>query len=246
MHEQSSTDAPDEFIDPDRSRWDGVLTPEQVAFCRQRGLPLAYDCAQIGWVLATPRVLAEVGWARGRDRDPDVPAATTGPREEFAFRPWTQADLPVYTAILRNRNVWRFLPDPYPEPFTEETARGLMEIGSFEFLHEALAVVRDGRPIGQCLYRPDRTKTGLRTAEVAYWLGEEHWGKGYMSRILPLFTKRCFRVHHVDVLYAWIRDDHGASARVAERTGFRPVAEGSDRPGFVRYEISRPGEGRLI
>lgn len=81
---------------------------------------------------------------------------------------------------------------------------------------------------------------------VAYWLGEEDWGKGYMSRILPPFTERCFRVHDADVLHAWIRDDHRASSRVAERAGYRVVAGSSDRPGFVRYEISRAGEGRTI
>ena len=332
MADPTPSSADDLAVDLPRSRWDGVLTPEQVAHCRARGLPLAYDCAQIGWVLATPEVLASEG-ARGagvapadnlsspaealrsvrarferdlRTRLAESPGAA-GNREilagaqrlevarfaevhglayadalhwaltvsraslvakreagssvsrstkhatgtvsgDFSFRPWTLADLPVYAELLRNPRVWRYLPEEYPEPFTDETARGLMEVGLFGFLHETVAVERAGRPIGQCLFRPDTERSGVRAGEVAYWLGEDHWGKGYMSRILPLFTARCFRTHPVDVMYAWIREDHRASRRVAERAGYRrdtfpperALAAKLRRPGFVRYAILNP------
>ncbi len=324
-------DAP--AVDPHRSRWEGPLTPAEIAYCRSRGLALAYDCAQIGWVLATPEVMGESAGAssavgsparlpvdqalalvrerferEARASAPDGRAEASGrevdarlvgrqrldvarfaethglvaadalhwaltlarartrtgrieagPRasegldgaplhdDELGFRPWTLADLPVYRELLGNRRVWRFLPERYPEPFTDETARGLMEIGSLGFLHDAVAIERDGRPIGQCLFRPDDEIGGVRAGEVAYWLGEAHWGQGLMSRILPRFTERCFRTRAVDVLYAWIRDDHPASARVAQKAGYRrddfpferALAKTLRRPGFVRFAVVR-------
>ena len=252
-----------------------LLTPAEVARYRQQGVPLAYDCAHNGWVLAPENesVVRRVAATRpaanvvdsaeemlfrarvrresrgGADvaKSPTIAEAT-----EFSFRPWTLADLPAYTRLLRNPAVWRYLPENYPEPFTDETARGLMEVGTFEFLHEALAVIHDERPIGQCLFRPDEVTATARVAEVAYWLGEEHWGRGYMSRILPLFSARCFRAHPVDALYLWIRGDHAASARVAVKAGYRrddfpgepELADRSGRPGCVRYVMLRPVSAR--
>jgi RimJ/RimL family protein N-acetyltransferase len=37
---------------PARSRWLGVLDAEELQVCRTRGVPVAYDCAQCGWVPA--------------------------------------------------------------------------------------------------------------------------------------------------------------------------------------------------
>ena len=39
-------------LDPQRSRWAGVLDHEEIGYCRANGIALAYDCVQIGWVTA--------------------------------------------------------------------------------------------------------------------------------------------------------------------------------------------------
>lgn len=139
---------------------------------------------------------------------------------EFTFRHWTPADAERYRAMLDNPRLWHYLPERAPLPLTAATALALIEVGRIDARQEAVAVVRDGEPIGQCLLRLHEPFAGMRTAEVAYWLAEEHWGKGWMSRILPTFVLRCFVHHEVEALEAWIHADHAASARVAERSGF--------------------------
>lgn len=320
-------------LDLHRSRWDGVLDAEEYEYCRENGVGLSYDCAQIGWVTqtcvddssdmsqqqitsATPadvtaldpeertlelrgvvereaaRILAEVRqqrmaldeaqerlavvtagamkefskefgladcdlahWALesaaadalGTLRQPlEKPHAVEG-TTEFAFRPWSPDDAAVYADLLGNPRIWEYLPEPFPSDFTIETARTLIEVGAIGFHHDTLAIEVDGRPIGQCLLRFDRQFAGRRAAEVAYWLGEEHWGKGWMTRVLPVFTSRSFDQHDVDVVYAWIMKDNTASIRVAERAGYRRapfalearLAESLRRPGFVRYATYR-------
>lgn len=166
---------------------------------------------------------------------------------EFTFRHWSPDDAVVYTELLGNPRIWEYLPEPFPSEFTVETARTLIEVGAIGFHHDTVAIEVDGRPIGQCLLRFDRPFAGTRAAEVAYWLGEEHWGKGWMSRVLPVFTDRSFRQHSVDVIYAWIMKDNEASIRVAERSGYRraqfpleaQLAQALRRPGFVRYATYR-------
>jgi RimJ/RimL family protein N-acetyltransferase len=165
----------------------------------------------------------------------------------FAFRPWTPEDAPVYLELLGNPKVWEYLPDPYPSEFTLDTARTLIEVGAIGFHHETVAIEVGGRPIGQCLLRFDPEFAGTRAAEVAYWLGEEHWHQGWMSRVLPVFTRRCFRSHGVGVIYAWIMQDNVGSIRVAEGAGYRrdpfpleaQLAESIRRPGFIRYATHR-------
>jgi len=310
-------------LDLRRSRWDGVLDPEQLAFCRARGIQLAYDCAQIGWVPAacseaappsadgeravdltaftTPeqegmrmlrtlsaqldRIAAELADAataaaaidrlratiavqiddcRTRHgvvaasrwhlaaaarfaRAAAPPPASDHPSGEFSFRAWTRADAPRYRAMLDNPRLWRYLPESYPQPLTEATALALIELGSVDDRQQALAVVHAGEPIGQCLLRLHEPFAGMRTAEVAYWLAEEHWGKGWMSRVLPAFVGHCFATSEVEVLEAWIREDHAASARVAERGGFRrdwfafegELAAALSKPRARRYVVYR-------
>jgi len=185
--------------------------------------------------------------ALGMIREPlHKPQAVSEPTA-FAFRPWSSDDAVVYTELLGNPRIWEYLPEPFPSEFTVDTARTLIEVGGIGFHHDTVAIEVDGRPVGQCLLRFDRHFAGTRAAEVAYWLGEEHWGQGWMSRVLPVFTHRSFRQHSVDVIYAWIMTDNQASIRVAERAGYQrspfpleaQLAESLRRPGFVRYATHR-------
>jgi [ribosomal protein S5]-alanine N-acetyltransferase len=321
------------ILDLYRSRWDGVLDREEFEFCRQHGVPLGYDCTQIGWVIETctdessahppssvlagaavpvttadpehrtielrgvveaeaERILAGVRdgrmsleaaqlrlavaaaaamkdfaaehalptcdlchWAL-QSVVADALGAVRGPLHDpppasdamaFTFRSWTPDDAVVYMELLGNPRVWDYLPEPFPTPFTLDTARSLLDVASIGFHHETVAVEFDGRPVGQCLLRFDQTFADTRASEVAYWLGEQYWGRGWMSRILPAFTHRSFRRHPVDVIYAWIMKDNEPSIRAAERAGYQRspfplesrLAESLRRPGFIRYATYR-------
>jgi ribosomal-protein-alanine N-acetyltransferase len=203
------------------------------------GLAAADRCH---WALQVS-VAQALSTVRGPTREP--PSAAD--QEAVGFRPWTKDDAADYLQLLGNPKVWEFLPEPFPAPFTEDTARTLIEVAGIGFHHETVAVEVDGRPIGQCLLRFSPPFAGVRASEVAYWLGEEHWGKGWMSRILPVFTHRSFRRHPVDVIYAWIMTGNEGSVRVAERAGYERdpfpgearLAESLHRPGYLRYATYR-------
>lgn len=169
------------------------------------------------------------------------------PGDGFTFRLWSAADAPRYRAMLDNPRLWEYLPEDYPEQLTDELALTLIELGRTDDRQEAVAVVRHGEAVGQCLLRFHEPFAGMRVAEVAYWLAEEHWGKGWMSRILPAFAARSFAHHDLDAIEAWIREDHAASARVAERSGFArdtfpfeaELAATLSRPRALRYVAYR-------
>ncbi|EJW13120.1 50S ribosomal protein acetyltransferase [Rhodovulum sp. PH10] len=60
-----------------------------------------------------------------------------------------------------------------------------------------------------------------RDPEVGYWLGAEHWGKGYATEALRALVDHAFADHEYDVLLAGARTSNPASRRVLEKCGFQ-------------------------
>lgn len=230
------------------SRWAGVLDAESVRSYREQGVPLAFDPVQIGWVLldsedADISPESRSGSSTSGRRMPALETEEAG----VSFRPWTTADVADHRALLDDAAVWEHLPETYPVPFTDQTSNDLIALANADLDHEVVAVEVDGSLVGQCLITFHSAPSSPRDAEVAYWLGRAHWGRGLMSRVLPTFVDRCFRRHNVDTLTAWIHPDNAGSIRVAERSGFRRdaasneslLAASQDREGFGRWVIRR-------
>ncbi len=295
-----------------RSRWDGPLDAEELAYCRANGIEVGYDPAQVGWVVMTndgdeharppeePDVHAEVeraatelalqvaGATRGGGAFDVVPAIRAvetrlladldlhladrlhwllthrvmtavdgagtppapGSADDVSFRAWDESDVQLHRALLDDEQVWEHLPDAYPTPYTDETSLALIAVSNARAGHDVVAVAIDGAVVGQCLLRIEPERAGPTAGEVAYWLGSAFWGQGMMGRVLPRFVGRCFELHDVDILHAWIRPDNAASLRVAERVGFRrdpfvreeELARATGRAGFERWALHRPRE----
>lgn len=236
---------------PARSRWLGVLDAEELQSCRARGVPLAYDCAQGGWVPAacideqfpvgplaaapssrsavaggaTVRARDAAWWRERLQRLPKAVAQRAQPAASsaapIAFRPWTLADVDVYRTLLDDAELWRHLPEPFPGPITIDTAKTLLEVSAADPRQEIVAVLLDGQPIGQCLLRHSEPAPEVRLAEVAYWLGRPWWGRGLMSAVLAKFMARAFATGRLNAIFAWIHANHLASQKVAERCGFQ-------------------------
>jgi len=70
------------------------------------------------------------------------------------------------------------------------------------------------------------------TGEIGYWLGEEFWGRGIMSEILPIFVNYCFEKFSLRRIAAKTYANNVASARVLEKTGF--IFEGRLRNDLIK------------
>ncbi len=69
--------------------------------------------------------------------------------------------------------------------------------------------------------------SGLYNGEpaVAYWLGENYWGKGYASEALKALTEFSFSRLGAPFLEADYFLDNPASGRVLEKCGFQPAGQ---------------------
>ena len=188
-------------VEPVRPRSEGVLSPDQLRWCREHDIAVAFDPVQIGWV------------TQGCEDDLSLPELA---RPEFVFRPWSHEDAPVLAAMLSSERLWHYLPEDFRGPIDEQAAAQLIKLGGEEH-HEVSAVLRDGVPIGQVRL----LFSGKDAAELSYWLGEGYWGKGYASSIVRDYCERSRRTRpEIKRLFARVHEDHIASQRVLEKAGF--------------------------
>lgn len=221
--------------DLSRPRSDGPLDAAELAWCRDNAIALAYDPAQIGWVVA--------------DADDDIdtlydaPAppgddASTG--DSLRLRPWQASDTPVFVRLLDDPEVWRHLPEPYPDPLTEALARDLIELSNSAGHHEVRAVDVEGETVGQVRLAHDPTATTFEEGEISYWLGRSHWGRGIGTQMVSHFTAQCFREKpQLRAIFARVHRDNPASARILERAGYRREGPAPDDPDIIVFRLTR-------
>lgn len=216
------------LIDLERPRSEGVLSAEEVLFCKQNNVPLAYDPMQIGWL---PTAAADdfnefAGHATPTRQSYRHSAIAQKPQinalhPQYRLRAWELHDLDTYRALLDDPAVWKYMPEAYPEPLTPETASALIELSNASNHHQVFAVLRDSSVVGQArlLYDVDDADPGV--AEISYWLGRAHWGKGIGSDIVELFISRCFADNPgIMTLIARVHRENVASSAILQKTGF--------------------------
>ena len=221
-------------LHPDQPRSAGILDSEDIAFCRANGIALAFDPVQQGWVTLDCQDDLRLAHLRHLDNRETRLAAS-----RFTFRRWRPDDLPVYVALLDDPEVWAYMPEDYPDPLDEDTARVLIEISAAQGHHDVCAVEHDGAVVGQArLAFPEKSRD-RDTAEISYWLGRAHWGRGLGSEIVALFTDRSFRTWpSLRELYALVHEDNAASMRVLEKAGYRPSGHSRKDPALRMFRVS--------
>jgi len=205
-----------------RQRSEGVLSPEEVEDCRARGVPLAFDPLQIGWVrsdcgddIVQERALS---WR--------LAPASSG---AYRFRKWAERDAAALSRMLSSPRLWDYLPEAYAGPMDPNVALGLIALSNEAEHHLVRAVEYRGEVIGQA--RLEFGGDDRNSAEISYWLDEASWGKGHGSAIVRLFVDICLDERpELKRLHARVHRENPASARVLIKAGFSHRPGASDDP----------------
>ena len=75
--------------------------------------------------------------------------------------------------------------------------------------------------IGLLLQGESNLPIGENEAEIGYWLGEDFWGKGYVTEAALRVLQYAFDELHLTQLWASAYKENIASQRVLEKCGFR-------------------------
>lgn len=157
---------------------------------------------------------------------------------EYQLRRWKLEDTPDLVRAIGSRNILDNLRDGIPFPYTvadgEAFIRGTLEAPADSRYSWAIAV--NGAAVGSIgIFRGENIHR--RTAELGYYIAEEHWGKGIVTAAVKKACAHVFRGTDIVRIFAEPFAANTASCRVLEKAGF--VLEGTMRKNAIK-------NGRII
>jgi len=132
-------------------------------------------------------------------------------------RRWRLEDRDAILERANNRKIWLNLRDLFPHPYTIEDADRFLGMATRRETY--FAIEAGGEAAGSIGFSPG-VDVHRFTAEVGYWLGEDHWGRGIMTAVLTRMSGimlGSLGYHRIFATpFAW----NTASAKVLEKSGF--------------------------
>ncbi len=148
-------------------------------------------------------------------------------------RSWRFGDEETLHTHANNKAIWLNMRDGFPHPYTPLDAQRWIQFVVDPELEINFAIEVGGKAVGNI---------GLRigddidryAAEVWYWLGELHWGKGIITAALRAITNYAFTEFTLNRLYAMPYAHNTGSTKVLEKVGFQ-------REGLLRGAAVKDG-----
>ena len=136
------------------------------------------------------------------------------------LRPWRAGDEQSLVHHANNYKIWRNVRDQFPHPYTWQDAEWWVGHAGME------------RPVTNCAIDSEYEAGGgiglvpkediyRSSAEIGYWLSEEHWGRGVMTEAVRAMTAYAFKQFKLQRIYAGVLEWNPGSMRVLEKAGFR-------------------------
>jgi len=140
--------------------------------------------------------------------------------ERLVLRPWRRGDEAALVRHANNPKVWINMMDRFPYPYGWRDAEEWIEAVETQGAQpENFAILLDGEPIGGAGFHVYEDVHRC-TAELGYWIGEEHWGQGYATEALLGLTAHVLETTSVTRLQAKVFGWNTASVRVLEKAGY--------------------------
>ncbi len=149
------------------------------------------------------------------------------------IRPWVIEDLELLADYFNNIKIWNNMRDYIPHPYTLEDAEQFINIQSELNLQQNFAITYAGEVVGGIgiITRVDIYRMNV---ELAYWIAEPFWGKGYATEAVRLMTEYVFHSFKVNRIVAEVFEYNKASMRVLEKNGY--FLETVSRKGILKND----------
>ena len=135
-------------------------------------------------------------------------------------RSWQSGDENTLSQHANNRTIWLNLRDRFPHPYTPDDARQWITSAAGQKPETSWAIDVAGGAVGGIgIVLHDDVER--HTAEIGYWLGESHWGRGIVTTALRATTAYAFERFNLLRIYAVPFARNAASARVLEKAGYQ-------------------------
>jgi RimJ/RimL family protein N-acetyltransferase len=160
-----------------------------------------------------------------------MPVPTEIPLPHALLRPWRVTDAESVARHADDREVWRNMRDRFPHPYTLDDARQWLQFVATVPSGTNFAIDVGGAAVGGISFEPlsDVFRVG---AELGYWLGQAHWGKGITTDAVRMVTDHLFRHFDFIRVQASVFSWNPASARVLEKAGY--TLEATNRRSMIK------------
>jgi len=142
-----------------------------------------------------------------------------------------RGDVPAIAKLADNPNIAAKLAR-LPSPYTRADATAFVEIFAQRADERPFAITAAN---GEFLGIVGFSYAMGQHPELGYWLGEPHWGKGYMTEAVKALLETAFATGLYPVVRARALRTNEGSIRVLEKAGFKNVGKGTmDRVGTAK------------
>ena len=153
---------------------------------------------------------------------------------DFTLRPWNIQDVPSLVRHANNIRVARYMTDAFPHPYTEENGMNFVAFATKDNPIHIFAIDVAGEAVGGIGVHPQQDIM-RKNAELGYWLGEQYWGNGIITRAIPQIVDFAFKTYDITRVYARPYGNNPRSQKVLEKCGFQLEAR-------IRNNIFKNGE----
>lgn len=153
--------------------------------------------------------------------------------KEFILREWKEQDAESIAVAANNPEVAAKLRNVFPNPYTLEDAKWYAKdcIENEGNNQITRAIVVDGKAVGSIgIFVKDDVCE--KSAELGYWLSEDYWRQGIMSRAVKMICKEAFKRFDIIRIFAEPFEDNAGSIGVLKKAGF--TYEGTMRNGIYK------------
>lgn len=152
---------------------------------------------------------------------------------DFTLREWKPDDAEALYRSANNPNVAKNLRNAFPNPYTLEDAKEYIHcsISAGEEKQINRAIIVNGMAAGGIgIFIKDDVME--KSGELGYWLSEDYWRQGIMSRAVAMICKEAFSKYDIIRIFAEPYDYNAGSRGVLEKNGF--TYEGTMRKGIYK------------
>ena len=133
-----------------------------------------------------------------------------------------------------NYNVARNLRDSFPHPYTIEHARAWIQHVKEHESKTRFIIAYEDEAIGEIGFVA-QLDVHRFTAEIGYWMSEDHWGKGVMGNAIAWVCQYARDKMGMVRIFADVVEHNAGSCKVLEKNGFV-------REAIFRKHIFKEGE----
>src|SRR5215472_9474189 len=107
--------------------------------------------------------------------------------DDVKVRSWRRDDLKSLVQHANNAKIAANLRDQFPHPYTRRDGIDFLDYANTQEPESSFAIEFEGEAVGGVGFLLGRDIARM-SAEMGYWLSEDHWGRGVTTRVVAAMS----------------------------------------------------------